>query len=313
MFANEGQDFTVETNEGKKGDQNFIFDIPRGEENALVFKLLQMEEFNGAIIKEIEYFQHRIGTKPEDIRSHVSSKSVGLGDSPEEDFMWEVRKSMKKLKDAGQKESPEYEKLKQLNFFFSPKSKFYALILQPNSSQPKVVQFGQQVVNQLIGKEATEMKQAIPSLVENMKKRGLSPVVQKKLDANKVGWLKLWKTGEKLGTEYHLKIAQTEVTDGFDTTLKMQEFTLSDEIISALKGEKAFDKSKVPGILEMLKKGAWIREESDKLVKERGGLTGTPDRCLKRADGDTGYRTKAESTPQVEIHLDDASSDDIPF
>jgi hypothetical protein len=164
-----------------------------------------------------------------------------------------------------------------------------------------------------MGKKADNFnKDGIPSLLEAMKSKGVSPFDL----TNSKGWVKLYITGSGINTEYHIEPAQVEKEDETKDGRKikyMDDFVgevhphiLSDEV----------DLSEIPNVVEFEKKFAFTVEESLTFVKEEGTLAGVPEKFRKKGNQSPDVDTEsgeAEVTEEAGGEYQQASESDIPY
>ena len=85
----------------------------------------------------------------------------------------------------------------------------------------KALAVGPAVFNRIFGKDAKDNRPAIPSLFKEMSAKGLNPFLDKDPEVNKIGWVKLYKTGEGMATEYHIvpcSTSESKIVDGEELT-----------------------------------------------------------------------------------------------
>lgn len=172
-------------------------DLLRGKVNGKFFEYFEVQEHGhiGGIDK----------TGKPMIFQHPCQKSLGASFCPECNRYWD---EYKRLQLAGGEDTFEGKEIKKVMDMLSPKQKAWVYFITPESDSVKAVKLPRDLMNKLWGKAKTKWKDAIPSLIDDMKSKGMSPYDLK----TPIGWLSLCKTGEKLGTTYHAAMAQkTEV------------------------------------------------------------------------------------------------------
>ena len=311
---------------------NIEFSIPEGQDKAILCKLVK-DVFTGQSCVKYDYFKHKIGGSEQDTRNHACRESLGLGASPEKEFYWDCIGKLKELKELGvTKDDPQYKAVLETKKFFQPKNGGYLFYIEPNSAKFKALKVGPMVFNRLFGREATEWSAAVPSLLTQMKAEGQSPYLTNNPEKNKEGWIKIWRTGKKLATEYHLEPAKIAVQiehNGKPVTIyDYAKFDLHESINKILSGELELDESTFPNVLEYERKNAWTLDEAENFVEHEGALEGTPERFLKTSAGkdasDNGDKPSSEgSTKEAasskssivgpEDVTDAVSLDEIPF
>ena len=311
--------------DGNTSDITFAFP---GPDKPLIMKLVK-DPFTGKSCVKIDSFKHMIGNTDKDTRNHPCRDSLGLGSSPEKDYFWELISKLKTLREEGKKDTEEYEAVIALKKKFSPRAGGYVLYVEPGSPKIKALKVGPMFFNRLFGRKKTDWSAEVPSLVKQLSAKNKSAYLDVDNEVNKTGWIKTWRTGERLATEYHNEPCTVEVEkviEGEEVTVtKYIEYNLNDEIKAILAGEKELDLTAVPDVIEFEKKQAWTLEESQILVDADGALEGTPEKLLKKDAGleDEGTETDSEvyKTTTVSggiagggVDTDPtASLDDIPF
>jgi hypothetical protein len=265
-------------------ESRLIFEIP-GPDKPLVCKCLFDPRGKQSFIP-IAYFPHLLGPNPEtDTRYHPSRKSLDLGDSPENDRYWELAHELKRLREAGRKESAEYQRLSELKKTFNSKDKGWLFIVEPNSATIRAVKIGAAIINRLFGKEKTYHRPEVKSIIKEMKTKGLSPYDMR----NNEGWIKIYKTGAKLATEYFVELVDHEIQvehggktipTRVPTELQVHEkIQASDLVLSDFPDPVKFECESV-----------WTLEESQAFVESEGKEI--PERCFKKK-GDGGGSQEA--------------------
>lgn len=299
---------------------DFIFKV-EGPENPIIFKIVKNPHSGGKAYEQFEYFTHMEGPDQKDTRSHVSLASVSDQKSPEKERFFELCEQLKAMRESGLEGSKEYDIIFNKRKKFYTKERSYILIVEPNSPKIKALHIGKAAHNAIFGKPATKNRPAVVGVSEGMRKKGLSPMLLADQEKNKKGWLKLYKTGEGLSTEYHVEVVSTRekrVIDGEEVDVtKITELDVHKDITTLLTGEKELNLKEIPNPREFEKSRAWTYEESVKFVQEEGSITGVPARILnKKKFSDTPANTefKEASTPSlVSEDVNALSMDDIPF
>jgi len=169
-------------------------DLLRGKVNDKFFEYFEVKEHGhiGGIDKAgkpMTYF-------------HPCQKSLGYKTCPECDRYW---KEKERLKLAGET-SAEGREIKKVTDLLNPKVKAWVNFVTPDSDTVKAVKLPKDLINKLWGKAQTSYTDAVPSLIADMKSKGMSPYDIK----NPTGWLQISKTGEGFGTKYHISVAKKE-------------------------------------------------------------------------------------------------------
>lgn len=307
-------------------DSRFVLKIP-GPDKPLICKVIpDPRNGNGrSWYRTLRQFPFMIGPNPDtDTRSKVCMSFFGER-SPENDAYWEYKKKLAELKKLGKGNSLEATKLEAIVKKFQPKEGGWLLIIEPESPLVKAVRVPITVLQQLTGKDATETKPAIPSLIKSMASEGVSPF-DVKHSKPKIGWIKIYKTGEKLATRYHVEPVKHDVPitqNGKTYTVKdYTELNVHEKILSG-----KLMMSDLPDVVDFEKKQAWTLDECEAYVKSVG--TEVPERFQKRAKSEGRIdETDEASAPQVIASLDAlpvfpgvtggpetsvVASDEIPF
>ena len=288
---------------------NIILQWP-SKENAIVAKFVcdPLYDNGKKMYRPVQYFPHPTGTKDSDRSRHVCQTFLGSKDSPENDFFWEKVKELSALKKANRGDSDEARFLKELIRSFKPSKKGWFLIVRPDSKVIQAIRVPESGIDILMGKKADAYnKEEIPSLLNKMQAEGNSPFDL----TNTKGWVKLYKTGDKLTTKYFIEEAQIDATaetkDGkkitYQTSLEanVDQHLLSDDV----------DSGEIPNVVEFEKKYAFSYEESVNYVKSMGTLAGVPKRFLRNSQ----QATEAVEAPESHgaTTYQQVSEDDIPF
>lgn len=297
--------------EAPGNDSRFVLKIP-GPDRPLICKILPDPGYGSgkSWYRPLKQFSHMVGPNPDtDTRQHVCQSFFGLS-SPENDAYWEYKKAAADLKKQGKGNSIEYSKLEALTKKFQPKNGGWLLIIEPESPVIKAVRVPVSVLDLLNGKEKTEYKPAIPSLIKQMAADGVSPfdIVQQK---PKQGWIKIYKTGEGLATRYFVEAVTVNLTvekDGrkFSAT-DYQELNVHAKILA---GE--LTRADLPDVVNFEKKFAFTPEESATYVKSQG--TAVPQRFLKAAQPANGRKDETDEAqrPGAAVPTTVASLADLP-
>ena len=135
--------------------------------------------------------------------THPCQKTLGKKFCPECNAYYELSKELDRIG----KESPDGKKLKFIVDLLKPVQKGWVYFVTPDANVVKAMKMPKAIINQLWGKAKTKWTSEVPSLIEEMRKSGLSPFDLK----SPIGWLKMYKTGEgPFGTKYIVEEAKTE-------------------------------------------------------------------------------------------------------
>lgn len=304
-------------------DSRFILKIP-GPDKPLICKVIpDPRNGNGrAWYRSLRQFQYLIGpNRDTDTRNKVCMSFFGER-SPENDFYWECRKKLSELKKLGKGNSVDAQKLEVYageKGLFKPKEGGWLLVIEPESPIVKAVRVPITVIQLLTGKDATEHKPAIPSLIKSMASEGVSPFDIKQ-QKPKIGWIKIYKTGEKLATRYHVEPVKHDVPvvqNG--KTYNVKDYTELNVHEKILSGRLVV--GDLPDIVDFESKQAWTLDECEAYVASLG--TAVPERFLKRTRQE-GRTDETDEPAHVVSSLDAlpvlptvtaglVQSDDIPF
>jgi len=275
LIGGQGQDpFNVQP-PGR--ESRFVFAIPT-EDKAIVCKLLFDPRGKQSYIP-VDYYNHQIGPNKEtDTRSHPSRKSLGLGDSPENDAYWDYAKQLSVLRKEGKGETPEAKKLEKLKDMFYARQKGWLYFVTPGSATIYALKITKAVINSLFGKDATQYRPEVKSILKEMGSNNMSPYDI----SSKVGWLKLYKTGQKLATEYHVEVAETTIqVDHNGRKIPAKQPFEADVHEKIKNSDVTLDDFPDPVKFEI--EQCWSLEESQAFVDSAG--TVVPERCLKKNQG----------------------------
>lgn len=287
--------FNLET-PGK--DSRFVLKIP-GPEKPLICKILPDPRYgNGkSWYRPHRQFPFMIGPNPDTDTRQKTCMSFFGGSSPENDAYWEYKKKFAELKKLGKGNSIEATKLEALTKKFNPKDGGWLLIIEPESSVVKAVRVGISVLQFLTGKEATDTKPAIPSLIKKMAADGVSPfdVRQSK---PKRGWIKIYKTGTGLATRYFVEPVEVDVPFEQNGRKLMAKDYAELNVHEKILGNQ-LTMADLPDVLDFEKKFAWTPDECQTFVNSLG--TEVPERFRKKrpAEGRTDETDEAQGETKV--------------
>jgi len=313
--------FALET-PGK--DSRYITKVP-GEEKPLICKILPDPTYaNGkSWFRPIKSFGFLTGPNPDtDMRMKVCMSFFGEH-SPENDAHWEYKKQLSELKKAGKGNSTDAAKLKLMADKLYPKEGGWLFFIEPESPTIKALRVPASVLHILNGKEASDTRPAIPSLIKGMAADGVSPfdVGQQK---PKLGWLKIWKTGAGMATRYHVAAVQeekvVEVSGKKYSSRDYVEMNVHEKIL-----KREITMADLPNVVDFERKFAWTHAEC--LAYVESACTKVPERFLKTGKKPEGRVDETdEAAPTATVASLDAlpkapnltvtavvDSDDIPF
>jgi hypothetical protein len=309
-------------------DSRFILKVP-GPDKPLICKIIPDPTYaNGkSWYRPLKQFPFMVGpNKDTDTRQKTCMSFFGER-SPENDAYWEYKKALSALKKAGKGNSTDATKLQTIVDRFYPKEGAWLLIIEPESAVIKALKVPQSVLQLLTGKDATETKPAIPSLIKTLESEGLSPFDVRRQKPT-LGWIKIYKTGEKLATRYHVVPCTREIEVEHQgrkiRATEQHPYNVHEKIL--IPGQ--LTRADLPNVVEFERKFAWTVDECDAFVKSVG--TVVPERFLKRGRQQEGRVDETDeaaptgSAPVLVSSLDDlplpgsavptiANIDDIPF
>ena len=283
-------------------DTRFITAFPDGYENAKIVKFLHDPRKRQSYVP-VTSFKHQIGPDPQkDIRMHPSLRSLGLAEhDPEADFYWDNYEKLKELRNLGKGESEEAKKLNFLGKQFAPNDRGWFFFIEPDSETVQVIRAPKAILNRIFGKKATKYRPEVPSLLKEMSHKGLSPYDLKSSE----GWVKLWKTGKGIATEYHMEMYTLEEQREIDG-----QKAIITKNFKAMPGKKIINNelmmSDFPNPLKFEERNAFTLEEAIQFANSGGTIV--PERFTKRTDetDEPGPDGEESSTPVVSV-------DDIPL
>jgi hypothetical protein len=307
----------IPTSEESAGGSSLILKIP-GPDSPLIVKLLP-EPTKGRAYLPVNYYKYAVGPNAQtDSRSRPSRQSLGLDEKDQEDKVkWEgimAMSAMKKANPTTYKNDPKFKAIQTLTKLFEAKEAGWAFVIEPEATTIKALKLNKSMINSLFGRKGEGQIKAIPSVVENLHKKGKSPY---KIDHQDC-WLKIWKTGEGLATEYfiehHAEVA-TKVIEGETIeykkpiTLKVNEKFLSGQL----------DAADYPDPIKFDLKQVFTPEETAEFIETQGNVF--PERFGKSSGGKNRDEQSDESRTTVSDNGSDSvfnghsqmSLDDIPF
>jgi hypothetical protein len=240
--------------------------------NPLICKILGNPLRSGEIYYELELHRHSIGNDPaRDRRYHVSRRMFNEP-SPEVDAYWEAFRKAKALKEAGKEDSEEYRVANRLKETFATVKRYLILVVQPGESKPKILEINAKGKKRLFGSEAYGRELATTGLVELMRSKGRDPINP----VSDKGWIKIWRTGMGVDTEWHVEEARVEGTDANGEevvkplTAKVGDGLFKLELKDLVNIEAAY----------MTEDRVWTAEECQAFVDSFGNTI--PDRCRRK-------------------------------
>ena len=267
--------------------------IPVGKENAILAKFVRDPRSKKSFIA-INSYKHMVGDSDKDTRYHPCRKSLGEACSPELDRREELIAELGAIKkealanganpkEGKWRETQQWAQVKEELDQLKEKKGGHILYVEPNSDKVKSLKVGAQVLNRLFGRKGNEYIPEVKSLLDEMQKEGKSPFISPDPQMNTTGWVKIWKVGEKLSTEYFLEPATIETVEEINGRKAKvtvdQEFSLHPKILSS---DLTLDD--IPDPIDYEKRFMWTLEESQEFVASKG--LKVPERFLKANGGD---------------------------
>lgn len=299
----------VQAPEEKGGNSGITFKIG-GPDQPLILKLLPDPKTGKAYVPMTSY-PYQVGPNEKtDSRTRPSLQALGLTEKdPENNKKWEYIKQLSNLKKSGvSKNDPRFKTIQKAMDLYKEKESGYFYYIEPNSETIKCLKAGKMVINALFGREGKENIKAVPSLLKALAAVGKSPYKTDHQDC----WLKIWKTGEGLGTEYHvvrLEEYVVKVVDGETYSKKVPvSLKVSDKFLKGL-----LDLSDFPDPLAFEAKGAFTLAETEEFIATDGVVI--PERFMKKRQGG-GEADLATDNVYNTVSNDVGSFDDlseIPF
>lgn len=288
------------------GDTRFITKIP-GPQQPLIVKFMPTPDQKAFV--PMNYYQYRVGPQEKDVRLRPSLTSLGVvEEDPENNKKWEYIKQMSEMKKNGvSKDSAKYKAVFEAKKLYEPKKQGWAYVIEPGSNQVKCLKLNTAMINILFGREGDGQKiKTIPSLLEMLKKRGKSPYDRSQEDC----WLKIWKTGEGIATEYFIEPAQTvevRIIDGAEVEMKKFESFPVAEVFK----KNIVDVSSWPNPLKFEEKSAFSLEETIEFINTDGVVF--PERFAPKKKSHGGDSNDSTPVSSETYAAASGSMDDIPF
>jgi hypothetical protein len=296
-------------------ETKFLTKIP---ESGLILKLIQFSKGKSYIM--MDYFSHQVGPSQKDMRTRACLKSLNQAVSPEKDKFWETKKIIKELRLAGGNPS-EIARYEAIAKKFKPSQKAWVLAVTPGNPKLMAVRVAMSVIDEIFGvdeKKANDYRPARKGLLNDMLEQGRSPFDLR----SDLGWIKITKTGEGLGTKY--QVAELVKTVSEKQGNKTVTFTEPESgVIHPNILELTVED--IPDVYKYEGKSAFTLEESEAFVKSLG--TEVPERLLPKKDGGKSHYPSSRATGEVrsikESNLppssvskyadEDDYSDEVPF
>jgi hypothetical protein len=256
------------------------------------------------------YFTHLIGPNPQtDSRKHVCQKLLGSKNSPEYDAYAKYSNAYYGLERAGEGNTAEALRLKSLMKSLKPSKGGYLFFVEPNDPTIKALKMSADLVNKLIGRKGNEKIKTIVGVIDRMHKDGLRPY---DVTSNS-GWVKIFKTGEKLSTEYHMEPYTVVVEEETKTGKKIKTHVDGEASVHPKVYDPSTDSSEIqlsdfPNPAEFERKFSFTYDEAVSFVES--AATAVPSRFLKNTSD------VSNEVEESEAHSNGVGStdlDEIPF
>jgi hypothetical protein len=233
------------------------------------------------------YHEFMVGDDPaKDTRMHFCLKMKDGSDCPRCEEFWSKMKSRKALRDAGKEGSPEYKKDDTLVKANKVGKGGLFLFVEKGSNNVKILFVKESMLNVLFGTKEDKYRNQVATegILQKMKAEGLNPynIIDPK------GWLKLYKTGSGLGTQFFAEVEQETVEaeiNGKVRKVKQEvERKVPDSLIENIK------KGNIPNILEVVsgEHEMWTIEECKDFVRD---MT-VPSRFMKKQRANVSSKSK---------------------
>jgi len=219
--------------------------------------------------RKVVYFSYAVG---KNIYTRPCRSSLGIGPNPTAERMKELYKERDELKAAGKTDSKEYVKADALvgqKGVFKPRNKFYLFGFYPGETQLRAIKVSPLIIDQIWGRKATTFRKACASLQDALLKDGIHIFMTGNAETDKTGWVKMWRTGEKLGTDYHIALEVTQETDDFKGKQRTFDVPLDRELPAVLY-ENGLDEKTLPDPVKFETQFAWSEQEEADFVKNNG-------------------------------------------
>lgn len=274
---------------------------PESEKDALVVKFLlnnnpNRKPMSATECEPMKWWPCRMNPDdPKSTQYRPDREFLGLGRSPEADHfdaimqdLIEARSKVKALKSVNGKAS-EIKKAEALvkvaeakKDMYKPRYGGYIFFTEPNSDTIKALKFSTALKNRIWGRKGNDYIKPVASIVDELSKKGRACFVNgEDAELNKTGWVKIWKTGVGLATEYHIEedniLVKEKTASGKDIEyLDPKEHDIGKKIKAYIAGEP-IPENAVPDVFEQEEKNAWSEEESESYL-ETGVI---PERVMK--------------------------------
>lgn len=293
--------------DGKGGkNSNLTLKVP-GPDNPLIIKLVPT--LKGLLYQPVEYYKYQVGPNPQtDSRSRPSAASLGLADKDiENEEFWKNVKELSALKKAGMtKEAPQFKAIQQIVKMYEPSKGGWLYYYEPDSPTIKALKLNPSMINTLFGRKGEGQIKDIPSIVDAIHKRGMSPYKP----SNTKCWLKIYKTGEKLATEYHVELFTTTEHDSEgNETKKNVERPVHAKFLDA---KTVLTTEDYPDTLSFDQAQLFTDDETKEFIKTNGIVT--PERFNRKARNTDEASTDVSTTTVANVVSSlSLNISDIPF
>jgi len=300
---------------GAKAGGNIITSWPK-EETAIIAKLMCDPTYsNGSkIYRPANYYTHPTGNKQTDKSRHICRTFFGEKTSPENEKFWEIVKGLSQLKKQQLSDSQEARVLKEKLKIFKPSRRGYILFVRPESPNIQALRIPESIIDTLIGCKGDDYKEAKVSLIDTMIASGNSPF---DLTSN-TGWLKFYKRGESINTEYFVEPAEVQsVAETKDGKKVKYNEPLAAIVHSRFLEDLSIEE--VPNVLAFEARFAFTVEESQAFVESEGSLSGVPARFRRNRpeqdDEESNVSQDQEKRRPIPSAADfrKVNEEDIPF
>ena len=254
----------------------------------------------------VRYWPYRLGPNDSDIRFRPCRESLNLGQSVEYEYYKGLYKQLDELKAAGKKDSNEFKALEALIKKVKPKYFYYYLYVVPGNSTVKALKASMSIHNQIAGRTENQFVSGIPSVFTAAIKKGMNISLTPDPEKNSTGWMKIYKTGEKMATRYFVEIDTKKEYKNFDG--QSAEVTIVNK--HPAPDLEAIKNGAWPDIFKFEKEHVWSEEECQAAVDS--GFSKIPNRILE-AEKERLKKKQDKESSVVTDNIADANLDEIPF
>lgn len=272
------EDFDIEASKNVSSFVKTYIELPK-EGTSLYGKFIALCDGTRRPYLPAPFHEYMAGDDPKtDSRRHFCIKGANpAAKCPECEAFWAAVKKRKELKDNGDTSSSEYKRAEMEAKMYRQKTGGLLLFVPKGGKKITPLFVKETFLDKAFGRKPIPAlnKGAIVGFVNELKAEGVNPFSVK--DAG--GWLRLWKTGTGLETEFNISLDTESVKALIDgrqeTVTKKVYLEMEPEIIDILRAGKTPD---LVAVLSANDREWWTYEESEDYVNN--GVI--PERCRKR-------------------------------